>query len=164
MDTSRAEALSQLSLLTTAYELCDIVHCCRWMSIAIPDVFHRAAPLTQLLDAAYRKSVRRTKRSIGGMPLLTLFWGTTHEKAFCELQNNRRNAVELSYPRADVVICLFTDDLQRDWSSIVTQTDPAQLLISVDYQVHEPLTFLGSYFNDAQRNWSTLEQETHDFF
>ena len=164
MDPSRAEALRELSSPTTADALCEFVHCCRWMEIAIPEFVRRAAPLTQLLETAYIKSGRRTKRSIRGMPLRTLSWGNTHEKAFRELQNNLRNAVEFSYLRAEQVVCVFTDASKQHWSGVVTQTCPSQLLLPVQDQLHEPLAFLGSSFNDAQRNWSTFEQEGYAIF
>lgn len=164
MDPSRVEALKQMSLPETADELCEFVHCCRWMAVAIPDFVRRVAPLVALLESAYTKAGRRTKRSIRGMPLRTLSWGTTHEAAFRDLQDNIRNAVQLSYPRDGKVICVFTDASQRYWSGVVTQTDPSQLALPVEKQAHEPLAFLGSAFKDAQLNWSTFEQEGYAIF
>ena len=104
----------------TADELCEFVHCCRWMAISIPDITRRVAPLVEILQQAYAKVGRRTKRSIRGIQLQSLSWGERHEKAFLELQNSLRNAVQLSYPKAGKVSCVYIDAFQRHWSEVVT--------------------------------------------
>lgn len=61
MDPSRAEALKSMSLAATADELCDFIHCCRWMSIVIPGISTRVAPLVEALESAYKGKGSRKK-------------------------------------------------------------------------------------------------------
>lgn len=104
LDPLRLDGLLHMRLPKTAAELGEFIYCCRWRSIAIPDFNRRLAPLSSVLEEAYSKSGRRTKRSIKNIALRHLSWGTTHAKVFHELQETLRNAVELSYPKPDMEI------------------------------------------------------------
>lgn len=159
MDPSRVSALQELDLPQTAGELCQFINCLRWMSNSIPQFAERSAPLVEVLEEAYKKSGRRTKRSIQNMLLQTLSWGDRHVKAFKSLQDTIRSAVSMAFPKANKRICMYTDASDRFWSAVITQTDPEDLLKPIEKQMHEPLAFLGAAFKDAERNWSTFEQE-----
>ena len=77
--------------------------------MAIPKLAERMAPLIKILDEAYAKSGKRTKRSIRNMLLNSLSWGAPHETSFRDLQDNLNSAVTLAYPDPKMVICFFTD-------------------------------------------------------
>lgn len=70
---------------TTAGELCQYLNAVAWMRNAIPHFAERVAPLYKLLEAAYTKSRKRTKRSIASITLSSLGWsrsiGTTDGSA-----------------------------------------------------------------------------------
>ena len=86
-DPARLEGLKDAHCPETGEELCQFIHCCRWMSLAIPNFAERIAPLSEVLEKAYAKSGRRTKRSIRSMELRNLSWGKMHEKKIFELQD-----------------------------------------------------------------------------
>ena len=159
MDPSNISGLKDMSLPKNADELCEFIHCCRWMSLVIPNFNVLVSPLTATLEAAYKKSGRRTKRSIKNIQLRNLPWGTKQEQAFHNLQASLRNAVMLSYPKPEKIICVYTDASEKHWSSVVTQIEPEQLSLPVQEQRHEPLGFLGSSFKKAELNWSIYEKE-----
>lgn len=72
MDPARLSGLQDMQLPKTALELSQFVYCCRWMSMAIPNLAQRKALLFKTLDEAYAKSGKRTKRSIRNMTLSSL--------------------------------------------------------------------------------------------
>ena len=164
MDPSKTEALRDMQKPINAGELCEFVHCMRWMALAIPQFTERVAPLQQMLESAYEKAGRRTKRAIKNIPLSTLSWGTAHDDVFVKLQDCLRHAVKLSYPDPDKVICVHTDASDRFWSGIVSQVAPGELVKSPHEQAHQPLGFVGGEFTKSELNWSTFEKEGYAIF
>ena len=164
LDPARLSGLQQMAMPQTADELGQFIYCCRWMSNAIPDFARRVAPLNEVLEAAFNRSGKRTKRSIKKLALSTLSWGTAHTQAFHDLQDTLRNSVSLSYPKPGMEICIFTDESERFWSAVVTQTTPQDLERPLEEQRHEPLAFLGSQFKGAELGWSTFEKEGFAIF
>ena len=156
LDPARLEGLKDMHAPETADELAQPIYCCRWMSIVIPEYARLIAPLNELLEEAYTRSGRRTKRSIRGMALSTLSWGSEHKKAFSDLQDSLRNAVMLSHPDPEKEICIYTDASDRYWSAVVTQIDRDQLTLPTGEQRHSPLAFLGSEFKGSQLGWTTF--------
>ena len=132
--------------------------------MAIPKLAERMAPLVKVLDEAYAKSGKRTKRSIRNMSLNSLSWGPTHETSFRDLQDSLKSAVTLAYPDPEKVICVFTDASEKFWSGVVTQTKSDQLELPPGEQQHEPIAFLCSAFKDASENWTTFEKEAFAIF
>ena len=102
------------------------------MSNSIPDFATRISLLNDVLEDAYSRSGKRTKRSIKNIALSNLSWGTNHVKVFEELQDTLRNAVKLSHPKPEMEICVYTDASDRFWSAVVTQTRPASLNLPLD--------------------------------
>ena len=109
MDPSRIEGLQDMQMPQTADELSQFMHCCRWMSLSIPEFFRRIAPLSNVIEEAHTVSGKRNTQSIKGMQLRSLSWGTEQESAFLDIQDTLRNAVKLSYPDPQKKICVFTD-------------------------------------------------------
>ena len=148
----------------TARELSQFVHCCRWMSLAIPNFASGVPPLTGTLEEAQKISGKRTSRSIKNISHLCLAWGATPEEAFRGLQETLRRAMQLSYPDLKKEICVFTDASERFWSVVVTQSSPEELDKLPPDQRHEPLAFLGSQFKKAELNWTMVEKEGYAIF
>ena len=160
MDPTRVSALRDLDTPRTAGELSQFIHCLRWVSNSIPQFAERSAlHLTDVLEKAYKKSGRRTKRSVQNIPLHTLSWGTGHVEAFKSLQDTIREAVQLSFPKKEKQICIYTYASDKFWSAVVTQIMPSDMQKPIEEQNHEPLAFLVSAFKDAEKNWSNFEQE-----
>lgn len=164
MDPRRLEGLKNISEPVTADELAEFVYCTRWMSNAIPSFSERVAPSVNIMEAAFKKSGKRTKRSIKKYNLRDLSWGTPHINAFKSVQESLREAVKLAYVDPDKVTCVFTDASDKHWSGVVTQTSPSELQKPASEQRHEPLAFLGSAFRGAQVHWSTFEREAFAIF
>eukprot|EP00171_Calliarthron_tuberculosum_P004595 IDg4595t1 len=164
MDPAKTEALRDMHKPINAGELCEFVHCMRWMALAIPQFSERVAPLQAVLEAAYAKAGRRTKRAIKNIPLASLSWGTAHDATFVDLQDSLRNAVKLSYPHPGKAICVHTDASDRYWSGVVSQVVPSELTKTSCDQSHEPLGFVGGEFTKAELNWSTFEKEGFAIF
>ena len=164
LDPSRIQGLRDMELPTSAGEVSQFFHCCRWMSLAIPNFAARVAPLTEVLEEAHKLSGKRTRKSIQNIALSSLSWGAVHEKAFRNLQDTLRSAVELSYPEPEKEICIFTDASERFWSGVVTQCAAGELNKPPQDQKHEPLAFLGSQFKKAELNWTMFEKEGFSIF
>ena len=164
MDPRNAEALRDLQLPTTADELCEFVHCCRWMSVGIPDFQALVEPLVLVLNEAHKQSGRKTKRSIKGMQLRQLGWNKEHITSFYKLQEALKESVKLSYPKAGKIICVYTDASDRFWYGVVSQTDENELKKPLHLQSHEPLAFTGGVFKKAEANWNTFEKEGFAIF
>ena len=164
LDPARIEGLRAMDVPRTADEVCEFVHSCRWMSLSIPDFARRVEPLVELLEKAYAKSGRRTKRSIKNISLKDLSWGAQHEQTFLDLQESLKKAVAVAFPRPGHTLCVYTDASERFWSGIVSQTTEDELKKPYEEQRHEPLAFLGGAFRDAELNWSTFEREGFAIF
>ena len=75
---------------------------------------------------------------------------TTEEKAaFDAVKSKMRTAVDLSHPRADATLCLFTDASDRGWSIIVTQVDKLDDKLPIQEQPHAMLVCQSGMFTGA---------------
>ena len=134
------------------------------MSISIPNFASRVAPLSDILEEAYTRAGRRTKRSIKCIKLATLSWGPAHVESFNSLKDTLANSATLAYPDSSKTICIYSDASDRFWSAVVTQTTPSQLARPRSEQQHQPLAFLGAAFKGAELGWSTFEKEAFAIF
>lgn len=159
LDPRNIEALRNMHFPVTADELCQFIHCCRWMAAAIPDFNKRCQPLNEALEKAYALTGKRKKSALKSISLSKVSWGPIHEAAFHELQDALKSSVKLTFPKAGKVTCVFTDASDAFWAGIVTQISPEELGKDPIQQGHLPLAFLGGQFAGAQRNWTTYEKE-----
>lgn len=127
LDPTRLSGLQTMGLPKTAEELAQLIHCCRWMSLSIPDFTRRIVPLNDMLEAAFKKAGKRTKKSICKILLQRLSWGPTHDESFHNLQESLINAAKLSYTKGKKTICVFTDASNRFWLGVVTQCEEQEL-------------------------------------
>lgn len=124
MSSSPFSALRSMKPPTTAAETAELVHCCRWMSNAIPSLARRIVPLGRVLKQAYKKAGRITKNSGKNIALCGLSWETNELDAFKNLQDTLQNAVKLSYPKSNFMLCVFKDASDLDRFGVLTQTYP----------------------------------------
>ena len=160
LDPARLSGLRDASRPRLAGELVQYVHCTQWMASAIPDYARSVAPLRALLERAYSKSGKRSKRSVQSLPLTgELAWGDAHQTAFDNIQAVLSNAIKLSHRDVSKQLCVYTDASALFWAGVVTQIPPEDMGKPPADQRHEPLGFLSGQFNATQRGWSTFEQE-----
>lgn len=57
------------------------------------------------------------------------------------IQDSLRSAVKLAFPKADHVLCVYTDASEQFWAAIVTQSKEGQLEEMVSEQQSEPIAF-----------------------
>lgn len=150
-------------LPATAGELSQYIYCLQWMSYSIPDFATRIAPLRDILEAAYKQSGKRTRRSIDNIPLSKLSWGQQHETSFNSLQDSLREAVKLNHPDPEKETCVYTDASDTHWAAVVTQRNKEDLSKPIENQWHEPLAFLSSAFKNSEIHWSTFEKEARNW-
>ena len=159
LDPVKLSGLQDLHTPRSADELSQFVHCSRWMASAIPDLARRIKPLNDILEDAYTRVGRRTKRAIRKISISSLSWGPVHDRAFEDLQESLRHAITIAYPDPRKVTCIFTDASEKFWSCVITQTSPEQLKRAVTEQKHEPLGFLAGELKNSSANWTTFEKE-----
>ena len=162
-DPERVSGLKDAHPPTTAGELCQDVHCLQWMAQAISDFSGRVAPLRMVLEDAYKKSGKRTKRSIKNLKLSELSWGPEHVDIFHSFQEQLKKAITLSHRDTNKAICVYTDASDLHWSAVVTQCDSMELEKDVSEQNHQHLAFLSSSFKKSELNWSTSRKRLSRF-
>jgi len=158
-DPSNLSGLMNITSPQTAGELSQYIYCLQWMSQSIPDFANRISCLRNVLEEAYTKSGKRTKKSIASIPLSSLSWGRQHDKSFLELQDSLRQSVKLAHPDAKMHKCIYTDASDNYWAAVVTQCLAAELNKPLEDQRHQPLAFISSSFKDSELHWSTYEKE-----
>lgn len=161
LDPRNMEAIQKMEAPINASELCQFVHCCRWMCNSIPNFHQKIQPLNEILEAAYKQAGRRKKSALKNIMLRQLSWGTEHKMALTNIQDSLRNAVKLAFPKDGHVLCVYTDASEEFWAAVITQTKEQQLNKKVGEQQHEPMAFLGGRFTGAQKNWTTYEKEAY---
>lgn len=164
MKPANIESFRDIVKPLMADELCQFVHCCRWMSKSIPDFSRRIGPLNDLLEKAYTMKGKRKKRAIKGLSLAQVGWNPEHDLIFNEMKMAITNAIRLTYPNDGNVICIYTDASNRYWSGVVTQCEKKELDKPTHEQKHEPMAFLSSEFTRTEKNWSTFEKEGFAIF
>ena len=68
-DPRNVKGLKSMTAPSTAAKLSQFIHCCRWMSTAIPDFNIRIAPLNNLLEENYLKAGKRNKYAVKNIGL-----------------------------------------------------------------------------------------------
>lgn len=69
------------------------------MSTDIPAFAERTMELNIILEAAYKLSKKRTKKSIQKTPLEILDWTDKHAQIFESIKDSLRDAIQLSHPK-----------------------------------------------------------------
>lgn len=78
MDPRNIEAIENMYFQETADEVCQFLHCSRWMSCCIPDFHLKSQSLSEILEDAYKQTGRRSKMDLKIIALHQLFEGAIH--------------------------------------------------------------------------------------
>lgn len=164
MDPSTAEGIRNMEEHKTADELCQFVHCARWMSSSIPNFARTCEPLNEILEKAYVRAWKRKKRAIKNIRLADFGWEEEQSKAFRKIQDSITNAIKLSFAKKGWTICVYTDASKIFWSRVITQTHPETLTRERSEKVHELLAFIDAEFSKTEKSWTTFEKEGFSIF
>lgn len=80
-----------------------------WMRHGIPNHARRVAPLCELLEVDFKKTEKRTRRSIKGIPLSIIGWNTAHNTYFHDLRSSLSAQLHLAHRTECLQLCIFTD-------------------------------------------------------
>jgi transposase InsO family protein len=130
-----------------------------WMRSSIPQFSELVAPLQELLAVALRTADNSHTAGMKKVGLRDIGWSPVHDAAFDAINRALGKAVQLGYPRDDMVLCVFTDASDKHWAGVVTQVAPNELKLPVLDQAHTPLAFVSGTFAGAQQRWPTVEKE-----
>lgn len=161
LDPSSISGLRNAHEPITAAELCQYLHAATWMANAIPRFAERAQPLRDILENAYKRSGKRTKKSIAKIQLRDLGWSSHAQRAFHDIQEQMRKMVSTAHRDPRKVLCLHTDASNAHWAAAITQCTSCELQKDVPTQAHEPLAFLSGAFSPTQEVWTTYEKEAY---
>lgn len=164
LSPSNLATMQNVHIPHTAGELCQYVYATGWMSSCFPKFSERIAPLRAILELAFKKSGRRTKKSVSTMLLSMLGWNHEHTSCFHDIQRQLCENVKLSHRNPSLTLCVFTDASDMHWSGIITQCDKKELEKNVDNQSHQPLSFLSGDFTGASIGWTTFEKEAYAIY
>ncbi|KAH9133773.1 hypothetical protein AeRB84_020220 [Aphanomyces euteiches] len=156
-DPARIEQLCAIPYPTNAGDLQQFICAVNWIRESITEYAMTVEPLQQALNKALEGKAKK-KRIASGIKIEL----TQEEKAaFDAVKSKMRTAVDLSHPRADATLCLFTDASDQGWSIIVTQVDKFDDELPIQEQSHEMLVCQSGMFTGAQKSWSVIEKEAY---
>lgn len=87
--------------------------------------------------------------------------GPKHENAFEKLQDTVQNAVRISHPKQNHLICIFMDSLVNFWAVVLTQTIKDECHKNTEKQQDEPSGFIGGKLVGPRKHWTTYEKEAY---
>ncbi len=129
------------------------------MRSSIPNNSKFVKPLHHRMEDSYSKEGgKRPKCSIRNLSITTE-WGATHDAAFTAIIKQLAAAVELSHPKSEFELCLFTNGSDTHWSGILTQVPKNKPDKDISNQEHEPLCFLSGAFKGSSKNRRVPEKE-----
>lgn len=163
-DPSRISGVTDIHKPLTAGELCEFVYCLQWMSQSIPNFSERVASLRDVLEEAFKKTGKRTQRSIRNISLPSLSWSRVQDDAFDDLKESIVSAIKLAHYIENEELCVYTDASDRYWSSVISQCSVKELEKNTEHQMHRPLAFFSAEFTGHQKNWSTFEKEAYAIY
>ncbi|KAF0712996.1 Aste57867_4570 [Aphanomyces stellatus] len=142
-DPNRINSLCAVPPPTNAGDLQQFICATNWLRDSITEYAQTVDPLQKRLTKALEGKAKKKRVASGVQVALT----AEELAAFEALKEKLRAAVELSHPREDATMCLFTDASDNGWSIIITQ--------------HEMLLCQSGMFTGAQLNWSVIKKEAY---
>ena len=88
---------------SNAAELPQFIASCNWIRGKLPRYAKLIEPLQTLLTAAMSKAKSKKSRAVARVPLSE--WADMHEEAFANIKQAIAEAVKLTHPQADYVMC-----------------------------------------------------------
>ncbi|ETV83520.1 hypothetical protein H257_04234 [Aphanomyces astaci] len=113
----RIEHLCAIFYPTNAGELQQFVYPVSWQWDSMTECAQTVDPLQQCLTKAFEGKGKKKRIAFGVQLELT----DAEKQAFDAVKSKLRSSVELSHPRDDATMCLFTDASDYGWSIVVTQ-------------------------------------------
>lgn len=105
----------------TADKSCQFTHCCRWMSLSIPNFHATINLLMAVLEEVYKIFWKRQKKVVEMSRPAKHVLGAIHEQVLSNIQHTVCNAVKLFFSNKQHVTCIITDALDQIWAGIATQ-------------------------------------------
>ena len=120
-DPSRIQTLTNMATPKTAKELQQILMASQWMSRSVPNYDGIITPLQDIFEASMKLRPKRTKSVANRVKLKDFGWEPIHDDAFNKLKCAIARSVKLSYPKDNMIQCVFCDASYHYSSGIVTQ-------------------------------------------
>ena len=128
------------------------------MRNAIPSYAELVAPLDALMEHVYAQTGGRSKCRVSKVPIASA-WGAEHDAAFAAIKQQLARSTELSHPKQNSSLCLFTDASDTHWAAVLSQVPEEDIKKDVHQQNHKPLSFLSGAFSGSSRSESVPEKE-----
>lgn len=124
----------------------------------------RAALLTGLFEATYKKAEWRTKRSIANISYRGLGWNMLHATAIRELRDQLLHAIKLSHRDLSLQLYVYTDASNANLSSVITQC--AEQKLRKPTTSHHPLphAFLNLPLGSSQGNGHLMKKRSMQLY
>lgn len=158
LDPRNEAELTKCTASINAAELCKYVHCISLMQNRIPDHVRLTTQLQTLLEEAYTKTGKCTKRNTQSITFSSLGWCETHKTACNDIQKILDKQIFLAHRDPELQICVFTGTSDLFWASTVTRCKASERTKQVSEQRHQPLAFLLPAFNNTNLGWTTFEK------
>ena len=158
-DMDRIKALVAIPQPRTARDLQQFLMAAQWMSRSIPEYNTLMHSLQEIFEVSMKEQQKRTKTAARAVVLVKYGWTPKHAFAFEKVKLAIANCVQLSYPRDDMIQCVFGDANDYNSSGCVTQIPLEDAEMDITNARHEPLGAVGHRFTGAELNWSTPEQK-----
>lgn len=111
-------------------ELCEFVHCFRWMACCILDFSRRITKLNDVLEKDYSMRSKHTKKSVKHLRLDSLGCTEEHTECYRSIQDSLREAVRQSYTKNKLCnLCIYrriihvlvcNSDTEKTWTAQIT--------------------------------------------
>ena len=159
--SKRVAELVGIPTPTNAGDLQQLLCAVNWMRASIPCYSELTAPLYEILEAAMTSAGSRKKNKLLRVPLASVGWDERHDECVRKTKDALLCIVPLAHPRADHMVCLFTDASQDFWGACATQVPLLDAPKDPSEQDHVPLAFLSGKFTGAQLRWPIIEKEAY---
>ena len=160
-DPSATDALLSMEPPTNGAQLQQLLCAMQWVRTAIPKFSKVISELQEMMENAYQKAGKRTKRAVAKISLAAMKWEERHTESFERCKKALANQCTLTYRDNSKRLCLYTDSSDTVWSGILTQVPHMDLELPFEKQRHEPLAFLSGRFDDTEMRWAIIEKEAY---
>ena len=160
-DPERIQALVDLPPPTNGGDLQQFICAMNWMRASLPGYNVLVAPLLQLLEEIYRLAASRKKIRCKTVLLSSVGWNRDHVTCYEKCKTVLQEAITLSHPPEDAVVCLFTDASIDFHGGIATWIPSSSIDLPFAEQPHKPLAFLSGAFTGSQSRWNIVEKEAY---
>ncbi|KAL0237740.1 hypothetical protein GEMRC1_012214 [Eukaryota sp. GEM-RC1] len=149
IDPDRIEAIANLPIPTTIFELRSFCGSINYLRDWIPNLSQLTQPLTNLTRKDPETRLTISKK-----------WTDAHTKNFIEIKRLISNSVDLALPDDESTIIISTDASDKAISGIIWKkldnSDPHEPL---EDRKLAPISFFSKTLSDTQSNWPIIQKE-----